>query len=404
VPGAATKRDYYEVLGVDRAATRDQIKHAYRQLALKYHPDKNKDSGAAAKFRELAEAYAVLSDDTKRKEYDTTGHAGVSQRWSAEDLMRDFQFGDFFGGRFGDLSGMFGDLFGRRTRPGTGAVRGVDLRYDLDLTLEEAARGGEREIHVTRSEKCARCGGSGAKAGTKPVACPDCGGTGQKQDVKTKKDMRLVTLTTCMRCQGRGQIVESPCALCQGSGYQFVPHVLKVRIPPGVDDGMMIRLSGQGEANANGGPPGDLLIRPHLRRHPTFERHGDDLYMAHSVSFPDAALGRKLRVTGLGGEALQVAIPAGIQSGTALRLSGKGMPKVGGKGKGDLFVVVEVRTPTDLTDRERSLLQEYGSYNSLDHQKICRMTRSLTRRRLEEARCTCLPSDEYQITAECRLR
>lgn len=358
MPGADTKRDYYEVLGVDRAATRDQIKHAYRQLALQYHPDKNRDPGAATKFRELAEAYAVLSDDTKRKEYDTTGHAGVSERWSADDLMRDFQFGDFFGGRFGDLSGMFGDLFGRRTRPGAGAARGVDLQYDVELTLEEAARGGEREIHVTRSEKCRPCGGSGAKAGTKPLACPDCGGTGQKQDVKTKKDMRLVTLTTCVHCQGRGQIVESPCPLCQGSGYQFIPHALKVKIPPGVDDGMMIRLSGQGEANANGGPPGDLLIRPHVRRHPTFERHGDDLYMVQSLTFPDAALGRKLRVAGLGGETLQVMIPAGTQSGTALRLNGKGMPKVGGKGKGDLFVVVEVRTPTDLSDRERALLQE----------------------------------------------
>ena len=358
MPGVGTKRGYYEVLGVDRTATRDQIKHAYRQLALKHHPDKNQDPEAAAQFRELAEAYAVLSDDTKRKEYDTTGHAGVSQRWSPDDLMRDFQFGDFFGGRFGDLSGIFGDFFGRRSRPGAGAIRGVDLRYDLDLTLEEAARGGEREIHVTRSEKCTPCGGSGAKAGTKPLSCPDCKGTGQKQDVKTKKDMRLVTLTTCARCQGRGQIVESPCDLCQGNGYQFVPHTLKVRIPPGVDDGMMIRLSGQGETNANGGPPGDLLIRPHLRRHPTFERHGDDLYMVQAVTFPDAALGKKLRVHGLGGEALQVLVPAGTQSGTALRLNGKGMPKVGGKGKGDLFVVVEVRTPTDLTERERVLLRE----------------------------------------------
>lgn len=358
MPGAQTKRDYYEVLGVDRGATRDQIKHAYRRLALKYHPDKNKDPDAGMKFRELAEAYAVLSDDTKRKEYDTTGHAGVSERWSTDDLMRDFQFGDFFGGRFGDLSGMFGDLLGRRTRPGPRAVRGVDLRYDLELTLEEAARGGEREIHVTRSEKCGPCGGSGAGAGTKPLSCPECKGTGQNQEVKTKKGMRLVTLTTCGRCQGRGQIVESPCALCQGSGFQFVPHVLKIRIPPGVDDGMMIRLAGQGEANANGGPPGDLLIRPHLRRHSTFERHGDDLYTVQSVTFPDAALGRKLRVTGLGGETLQVTIPAGTQSGTALRLNGKGMPKVSGKGKGDLFVVVEVRTPTELSDRERALMRE----------------------------------------------
>lgn len=356
--GADAKRDYYEVLGVDRTATRDQIKHAYRQLALKYHPDKSQDPDAAAKFREIAEAYAVLSDDTKRKEYDTRGHAGVSERWSMDDLMRDFQFGDFFGGRFGDLSSLFGDLFGRRMRPGAGAARGVDLRYDLELTLEEAARGGEREIHLTRSEPCADCGGSGARAGTKPLSCPDCRGTGQKQDVKMKKDVQLVTLTTCTRCQGKGQIIESPCPLCLGSGYRFLPHTLKVKIPPGVDDGMIIRLPGQGEANADGGPPGDLLIRPHVLRHPTFERHGDDLYMVQSVSFPDAALGRKLRVTGLGGETLQVVIPAGTQSGTALRLNGKGMPKVGGKGKGDLFVVLEVRTPTDLSDRERALLME----------------------------------------------
>lgn len=355
---ADTKRDYYEVLGVNRTATRDEIKHAYRQLALKYHPDKNKDPGAAEKFRELAEAYAVLSDDTKRKEYDTTGHVGVSERWSADDLMRDFQFGDFFGGRFGDLSGMFGDLFGRRMRPGPGAARGVDLRYDVELTLEEAARGGEREIHLTRSEKCADCKGSGAKAGTKPLSCPACQGSGQKQDVKMRNEVRLVTWTTCGRCQGRGQVVESPCPLCQGSGYRFLPHTVKVKIPPGIDDGMLIRLPGQGEANADGGPPGDLLISPHIRRHPTFERHGDDLYMVQSITFPDAALGRKLRVTGLGGETLHIAIPAGTQSGTALRLNGKGMPKVGEKGKGDLFVVVEVRTPTELSDRERVLIQQ----------------------------------------------
>lgn len=369
VPTVESKRDYYEILGIDRTATRDQIKHAYRQLALQFHPDKNRDPGAAAKFREMAEAYAVLSNDTKRKEYDTTGHAGVSERWSSEDLMRDFQFGDFFGARFGDLSGMFGNLFGRRMRPGAGSARGVDLRYDVELTLEEAAHGGEREIYLTRSEKCVDCDGSGAKAGTKPLACPDCRGTGQKQDVKMRKDVRLVTLTTCARCQGRGQIIESPCPLCQGGGYRFLPHTLKVKIPPGVDDGMVVRLPGQGEANANGGPPGDLLIRPHIRRHPTFERHGDDLYTVQSVTFPDAALGRKLRITGLRGETLQVTIPAGTQSGTALRLSGKGMPKVGEKGKGDLIVVVEVRTPTDVSDRERALLLELAKLQSREDVK-----------------------------------
>lgn len=360
MPVAETKRDYYEVLGVDRSATRDQIKHAYRQLALAYHPDRNRAPDAAAKFREIAEAYAVLSDDAKRREYDATGHVGVSQRWTDEDLMRDFQFGDFFGGRFDDLSGIFGDFFGRRARPGYGATRGVDLRYDIDLTLEEAAKGGEREVPITRSEKCKPCGGTGAKPGTKPKACTECQGTGQKQDVKTSKGMRMVTLTTCPHCHGRGQVIESPCTSCQGSGFQFAAHKLNVKIPSGVDEGMMIRLAGQGEANANGGPPGDLLIRPHIRPHPQFERHGDDLYTVKTVTFPDAALGTKILLNGLGGEAVRVAVPAGTQSGTALRLSGKGMPRLGAKGKGDLFVVVEVRTPTDLTTAQRKLLEEFA--------------------------------------------
>lgn len=189
----AAKRDYYEVLGVDRSATRDQLKQAYRQLALQYHPDRNHDPDAAATFREIAEAYAVLSDEAKRREYDATGHAGVSERWSAEDLMRDFQFGDFFGGRFDDLSSAFGDWFGHRARSRSGPSRGVDLRYDLDLTLEEAAKGGEREIPITRSEKCAPCAGTGARPGTKPNPCSDCAGTGQSQHAKTSKGLRLVT-------------------------------------------------------------------------------------------------------------------------------------------------------------------------------------------------------------------
>jgi molecular chaperone DnaJ len=355
-----TKRDYYDILGVDRSATRDQLKQAYRQLALKYHPDRNRDVDATAKFREIAEAYAVLSDDAKRREYDATGHAGVSERWTAEDLMRDFQFGDFFGGRFGDLSSAFGDFFGQPMRPRSGPSRGADLRYDLDLTLEEAAKGGEREIPITRSEKCSVCAGSGAKPGTKPKPCSDCGGTGQTQHAKTGKGMRVVTLTTCPRCQGRGQLIEDPCMTCQGNGFEFVTHRLKVQIPSGVDDGMMIRLASQGEANADGGPSGDLLIRPHLRPHSTFDRHGDDLYTVKEVTFPEAALGTEISVTGLGGETLRVTAPAGTQSGTALRLSGKGMPRLGGKGKGDLFVVTEVRTPTNLTARQRKLLEEFA--------------------------------------------
>ncbi|HXF94399.1 MAG TPA: molecular chaperone DnaJ [Nitrospiraceae bacterium] len=360
MPVTETKRDYYEVLGVDRSATRDEIKRAYRQLALKYHPDRNKSPDAAERFREIAEAYAVLSDDAKRREYDASGHAGIRERWTPEDLMREFHFGDFFGGRFDDLSEIFGDFWGRRAHPGPGATRGLDLRYDLDLTLEEAAKGGEWEIEVTRSETCTSCGGSGAQPGTKPKPCRECGGTGQKQQVRTSKGMRMVTLTTCSVCHGRGHTIESPCQTCQGSGVRFVAHTLKVRIPPGVDDGTVIRLAGQGEANADGGPPGDLLIRLHLQSHPVFERHGDDLYTIKTITFPEAALGTKIPLTGLGGESIHLLVPAGTQSGTALRLSGKGMPKLGGKGKGDLFVVVEVKTPTELTLRQRELLEEFA--------------------------------------------
>ncbi|MBI3603964.1 MAG: molecular chaperone DnaJ [Nitrospirae bacterium] len=356
------KRDYYEVLGADRSATRDQIKQAYRKLALQYHPDRNKAPDATAKFREIAEAYAVLSDDAKRREYDTGGHAGVSERWSTEDLVRDFQFGDFFGGRFDDLSSIFGDFLGRRMWPGQaqGVARGTDLRYDLDLTLDEAAQGDERLLQVTRSEKCQTCKGSGAKPGTKPTPCGDCKGTGQKQQVRSSKGMKLVTVLTCDHCRGRGLFIESPCLTCQANGYTFAPHSLKVQIPPGVDDGMVIRLAGQGESNANGGQPGDLLIRTHLRPHPLFQRQGDDLYTAVPISFAEAALGTKVSIPCLGGETVHVTVPAGTQSGTALRLHGKGMPRLGGKGKGNLLVIVEVRTPTDLTTRQRELLQEFA--------------------------------------------
>jgi molecular chaperone DnaJ len=360
MPASQPKRDYYETLGVDRAATRDQIKQAYRQLALKYHPDRNRAPEAEERFKEIAEAYAVLSDDVKRREYDTTGHIGVSERWSKEDLMRDFQFGDFFGGRFHDLSNIFGDFFGQRTQTGPHLNRGRDLRYDLDLTLEEAARGGEREIQITRSEKCETCHASGAKPGTTPTPCSECGGSGQNQDIKTGKGMRMVRLTTCTKCQGQGHWIESPCETCHGTGHIFTPHMLKVEIPSGIDDGMIIRLAGQGEPQAKDGPPGDLLIRPHLRPHPTLQRQGSNLFAMTSLSFVDAALGTKVPIKGLGEDSLMVTVPPGTQSGTSLRLHGRGMPRLEEKGKGDLFVIVEVRTPTDITPQQRTLLEEFA--------------------------------------------
>jgi molecular chaperone DnaJ len=353
------KRDYYEVLGVDRSATKEALKQAYRQLALEWHPDRNKSPEATERFREIAEAYAVLSDDAKRRAYDAGGHAGMSEQWTTEDLMRDFQFGEFFGGRLGDLSGIFGNLF-RTPRTPAGPPRGHDLHFSLELTLEEAEKGGERLVEFRRSEKCRACEGTGAKAGTKPVQCADCNGSGQKQRSESGKGIRTITLTACSRCKGRGQFIESPCASCAGEGYERVPHAVKAQIPPGVDDGMVIRLAGQGEPSTGGGPSGDLLIATHVRPHPNFKRQGDELLTIAEISFPEAALGTKVSIPGLDGKAFSVTVPPGVQSGTALRVRGKGMPRLGGKGRGNLLVVVEVRTPTDLTPRERELLQEWA--------------------------------------------
>jgi molecular chaperone DnaJ len=353
------KRDYYEVLGLERDATQEQIKQAYRQLALKWHPDRNTAPEATDRFKEVAEAYAVLSDQTKRAQYDATGHAGVSERWSTEDLFRDFEFGDFFGGRMGDLWSVFGDFFpGRGTHP-SARPQGADLRYDLRLSLDQAARGGEQLIKLTRSDRCKTCNGSGAKPGTKPATCSECRGTGEMQQVRADKNMRVVTLTTCTRCKGRGMFIESPCTACQGAGLQFLPHSIKVQIPAGVEHGMLLRLAGQGEAGPQGAPPGDLLVRIYIQPHPTLKRDGDDLYAVVPISLPDAALGARVTVVCLEAETVIVTVPPGTQNGTMLRARGKGMPRLHGRGKGDLYVVIEVKTPTDLTARQRELLREF---------------------------------------------
>jgi molecular chaperone DnaJ len=356
---AQQKRDYYEVLGIDRSANPEQIKQAYRQLALKWHPDRNPAPEATDRFKEVAEAYAVLSDPTKRAQYDAAGHAGVSERWSTEDLFRDFEFGDFFGGRFADLGGIFGNLFGPSSRRRPVKPQGANLRYDLKLTLDEAAAGGERVISITRFDHCKTCGGNGAKPGTQPATCPECQGSGQKQQIKTEKGMKVVSITTCTRCLGRGIFIASPCLTCHGSGRESVPRQIKVQIPPGIEDGMTLRLAGQGEAAPPGGLAGDLLVRMHIEPHPLLKREGDDLYTAKAIDFASAALGTKIDVPCLDGERVKVTIPPGTQSGTALRLRGKGMPRLHARNNGDLYVVVEVRTPTDLTPRQRELLKEF---------------------------------------------
>jgi molecular chaperone DnaJ len=356
---AAAKRDYYEVLGVERSATQDQIKQAYRQLAMTYHPDRNPAPDATDRFREIAEAYAVLCDPAKRKQYDLGGHAGVSERWSTEDIFRGFDFGDFHGGGFG-FGGIFGDLFGARSRSAPAKPRAADLEHQLSLTLEEAANGGTRMISIMRSDRCRTCAGSGARPGTKPVACSECAGTGQKQQTRSEKSMRFVSITSCPRCLGRGIFIESPCATCRGGGLEFLPHQIKVQIPAGIDDGMMLRLAGQGEAAPEGGEAGDLLVRVFIQRHPHLKRDGNDLYEAATIDLVSAALGTKIEVPCLAGEKVKVVIPPGTQSGTALKLRGKGMPRLHSQGKGDLYVVVEVKTPTEMTPQQRELLKEFA--------------------------------------------
>jgi molecular chaperone DnaJ len=353
------KRDYYEVLGVERSATPEQIKQAYRQLALKWHPDRNPASDATDKFREIVEAYAVLSDSTKRSAYDLAGHAGISERWTTEDLFRDFDFGDFFKAGFRDTGGIFSDLFSRPAAHYPQKPRGTNLRYNLRLTLEEAARGGERVIEIMRTGRCRSCGGRGAKPGTEPVQCPECQGKGQKHAIKAEKEVKIVSITSCQRCRGRGIWIEAPCDTCDGSGFEILPHKVKVNIPPGIEDGMRLRLAGEGEPAPEAGTAGDLLIDVMIEPHPSLRRDGDHLYTIATTNLVDAALGTTVTIACLHGEKVRIKVPVGTQSGTSLRVRGKGMPRLHGRGNGDLFVVIEAKTPTDLTPRQRELLQQF---------------------------------------------
>jgi len=351
------KRDYYEVLGVDRNASQDEIKKAFRKLARKYHPDMNKeDPSAEEKFKEINEAYEVLSDPEKRRRYDQFGHAaegpaggpGGAGGWDFGDLGTSFDsiFDMFFGGGFG----------GARA-PRTGPERGADLRYDLEISLEEAASGLDRDIEVVRLDTCSSCGGTGAKPGTSPVTCPVCGGRGQTTQVRTTAFGRFTSITTCPRCGGEGRVIESPCQTCQGRGRVRKRKKIRVRIPAGVDSGMRVRVAGEGEAGTRGGPPGDLFVFITVRPHEIFERRGNDIFCEVPISVWQAALGDEIEVPALGGRA-SVQVPEGTQTGTAFRLKGKGIPDVHGGPRGDQYVRVKVVTPTRLTDREKELIRE----------------------------------------------
>jgi len=350
-----SKHDYYDVLGVSRDAVDQDIKSAYRKLALKHHPDRNPGNAEAEeKFKEAAEAYAVLADADKRSAYDRFGHAGVSSAAGAGgfDPTIFADFGDIFGG-LRDIFG-FGDFFGGGSRRG-GQQRGSDLRYDLEISFEESASGMETSVQIPRQESCEACKGSGSAPGTSPTVCPQCGGRGQ---IRYQQGFFTVA-QTCRQCGGAGRVITKACSECRGHGQVAQQRKLTVRIPPGIASGQRLRLYGEGEAGQAGGPPGDLYVVVNVQEHPVFRREGDDLFCHVPVTFPIVALGGDLSVPTLGGPE-KVAIPEGTKSGQVFRLRGKGMPSVSGRGRGDLHVVVDVTTPKKLTKEQRHLLEQLG--------------------------------------------
>jgi molecular chaperone DnaJ len=355
-----SKRDYYEVLEVQRTVTIEEIKKSYRKLAVKYHPDKNPgDKAAEEKFKELGEAYEVLSDSQKRALYDQHGHAAFDRRSGggfsrgAGGFHDPFDiFREVFGGGGGSI---FDDLFGGGRADPTQPQRGEDLRYDMEITFEEAAHGCEKEITVTKPERCDVCDGSGAEAGSRVKTCPTCGGRGQ---VISSRGIFSIA-QTCPACQGAGRVIEKPCKACHGSGRRDKASKIKLRIPGGVDTGSRLRSVGNGQAGLRGGPPGDLYVVLHVKAHEIFQRDGDDLLCEVPVSFVQAALGAKIEVPTLSGKA-EINIPAGTQPGTTFRLKGKGVKNVQGYGHGDLHVRILVEVPTHLSSAQKAKLQEFA--------------------------------------------
>jgi molecular chaperone DnaJ len=345
--------DYYEVLDVQRGASEGDLKSAYRKLALKYHPDRNQGSkDAEEKFKEAAEAYAVLSDPQKRAAYDRFGHAGLGAQGSAGfDPSTFVGFEDILGG-LGDAFG-FGDLFGGGRRRG-GPQQGAHLRYDLEISFEEAARGSETSIQFPRAEACETCKGSGAAAGSGPTTCPSCQGRGQQR----YQQGFFTVARTCTQCRGAGKVIAKPCATCHGQGRVPRDRKLTVRIPAGIATGQRLRLQGEGEHGALGGPPGDLFVVIQVQDHAFFRRDGNDLYCEIPVNFPTLALGGEIRVPSVLGDAEPLKVPEGTATGTTFRLRGKGMPDVSGRGKGDLLVTVQASVPRKLNKEQRRLLDE----------------------------------------------
>lgn len=344
----ATKRDYYEVLGVDRSASKEDLKRAYRRMARRFHPDVNKDSGSDERFKEINEAYEVLSNDSTRASYDRFGHAGVQGAGAG--------FNDFSG--FGSVADIFEEFFtGFGTRRRKGPRRGADLRYDLTISFEEAVFGIEKEIQVRRPEICPNCYGSGAEPGTNPVRCTNCNGTGEVRQMRQSFLGSFVNVTTCSVCGGSGETIPSPCTVCNGQKQVQQQRTLNVKIPPGVDNDTQIRLSGEGTPGIDGGPPGNLFVVLHVEKHEYFRRRGDDILLEMEINVAQAALGDEIKVPTVQGEEM-LKIPAGTQTGTVFPLRGRGVPHLRRSGRGDQLVITHVAVPKKMTPEQKKLMEE----------------------------------------------
>ncbi len=353
----ADKRDYYEVLGVDKGASEEEIKKAYKKMAKKYHPDLHPDDpDAAEKFKEVNEAASVLSDSDKRSRYDQFGHAGVDGSMGGGGGFGGFE--DFGFGGFSDIfDSIFGGGGGRKADPNR-PRRGEDISADITISFEEAAFGVEKDVTVNRRDECSVCHGTGAAAGSTPKTCPTCHGTGQVRTVQNTPLGQMQSVRPCHQCHGEGTIIEQPCSACNGNGFVRKKHTIKVSVPAGMADGNTLRVSGEGHCGAKGGPSGDLYVQTFVRPHELFERVNDDVYADEDITYAQAALGDQIRVPTLDGD-VSFEIPSGTQNGAVFRLKGKGIPHLRGKGRGDHRIKVRVVIPSDLTEDQKDLLRAF---------------------------------------------